>query len=200
MNLKISIRGDKIVVTKAIKDYLHEKLERLNKYFKNSEDIKCNVIIRVKNNLQTVEVSIPTSKFNIRCEEGSDNLYASIDMIIDKLERMIRKNKTRLNNHYKNIPSFEMNLKYEETLNKVFILTIEDNVDGEMFYEETLNEEPDKIVKRKTLDTKPMDEDEAIMQMELLNHDFFTFKNINEECVSVLYKRKDGSLGIINVK
>ena len=156
MNLKISIRGDKIVVTKAIKDYLHEKLERLNKYFKNSEDIKCNVIIRVKN----------------------DNLYASIDMIIDKLERMIRKNKTRLNNHYKNVPSFEMNLEYEETL----------------------NEEPDKIVKRKNLDTKPMDEDEAIMQMELLNHDFFTFKNINEECVSVLYKRKDGSLGIINVK
>ena len=87
MNLKISIRGDKIVVTKAIKDYLHEKLERLNKYFKNSEDIKCNVIIRVKNNLQTVEVSIPTSKFNIRCEEGSDNLYASIDMIIDKNDR-----------------------------------------------------------------------------------------------------------------
>lgn len=178
MNLKISIRGDKIVVTKAIKDYLHEKLERLNKYFKNSEDIKCNVIIRVKNNLQTVEVLIPTSKFNIRCEEGSDNLYASIDMIIDKLERMIRKNKTRLNNHYKNVPSFEMNLEYEETL----------------------NEEPDKIIKRKNLDTKPMDEDEAIMQMELLNHDFFTFKNINEECVSVLYKRKDGSLGIINVK
>lgn len=99
-------------------------------------------------------------------------------MIIDKLERMIRKNKTRLNNHYKNVPSFEMNLEYEETL----------------------NEEPDKIIKRKNLDTKPMDEDEAIMQMELLNHDFFTFKNINEECVSVLYKRKDGSLGIINVK
>lgn len=178
MNLKISIRGDKIVVTKAIKDYVNEKLERLNKYFKNSEDIKCNVIIRVKNNLQTVEVSIPTSKFNIRCEEASEDLYASIDMIIDKLERMIRKNKTRLNNHYKNVPSFEMNLEYEETI----------------------NEEPDKIVKRKNLDTKPMDEDEAIMQMDLLNHDFFTFKNINEECVSVLYKRKDGSLGIINVK
>ena len=88
------------------------------------------------------------------------------------------KNKTRLNNHYKNVPSFEMNLEYEETL----------------------NEEPDKIIKRKNLHTKPMDEDEAIMQMELLNHDFFTFKNINEECVSVLYKRKDGSLGIINVK
>ena len=177
MNLKISIRGDKIVVTKAIKDYLHEKLERLNKYFKNSEDIKCNVIIRVKNNLQTVEVSIPTSKFNIRCEEGSDNLYASIDMIIDKLERMIRKNKTRLNNHYKNVPSFEMNLEYEEEESK-----------------------PEKIVRRKNLDIKPMDEDEAMMQMELLNHDFFAFKNINEECVSVLYKRSDGTLGILNVK
>ena len=90
---------------------------------------------------------------------------------------MIRKNKTRLNKHYKNVPSFEMNLDYED---------------------EITNDE--KIVKRKNLDIKPMDEDEAIMQMELLNHDFFAFKNINEECVSVLYKRKDGLYGILNVK
>ena len=175
--MKIQIRGDKIKVTKAIKDYIEEKLTRLDKYFKNSDDIKCGVLIRVKNNLETIEVSIPTSKFYIRAEESNEDLYASIDLIVDKLERMIRKNKTRLNKHYKNVPSFEMNLDYED---------------------EIINDE--KIVKRKNLDIKPMDEDEAIMQMELLNHDFFAFKNINEECVSVLYKRKDGSLGIINVK
>ena len=66
------------------------------------------------------------------------------------------------------------------------------------YEDEIINDE--KIVKRKNLDIKPMDEDEAIMQMELLNHDFFAFKNINEECVSVLYKRKDGLYGILNVK
>ena len=175
--MKIQIRGDKIKVTKAIKDYIEEKLTRLDKYFKNSDDIKCGVLIRVKNNLETIEVSIPTSKFYIRAEESNEDLYASIDLVVDKLERMIRKNKTRLNKHYKNIPSFEMNLDYED---------------------EIINDE--KIVKRKNLDIKPMDEDEAIMQMELLNHDFFAFKNINEECVSVLYKRKDGLYGILNVK
>lgn len=176
--MKINIRGDKVTVTKSIKDYIEEKITKLDKYFKNSDEVKCNVIIRVKNNLQTVEVSIPMSKLNIRAEESHDDLYAAVDLIIDKLERMIRKNKTRLNNHYKNIPTFEMNLDYEE--------------------ETDTNDS--KIVKRKNLDIKPMDEDEAIMQMELLNHDFFAFKNINEECVSVIYKRKDGLYGIINVK
>lgn len=176
--MKINIRGDKVTVTKSIKDYIEEKIAKLDKYFKNSDEIKCNVIIRVKNDLQTVEVSIPMSKLNIRAEESHDDLYAAVDLIIDKLERMIRKNKTRLNNHYKNIPTFEMNLDYEE--------------------ETDTNDS--KIVKRKNLDIKPMDEDEAIMQMELLNHDFFAFKNINEECVSVIYKRKDGLYGIINVK
>lgn len=176
--MKINIRGDKVTVTKSIKDYIEEKIAKLDKYFKNSDEVKCNVIIRVKNNLQTVEVSIPMSKLNIRAEESHDDLYAAVDLIIDKLERMIRKNKTRLNNHYKNIPTFEMNLDYEEET---------DTYDS-------------KIVKRKNLDIKPMDEDEAIMQMELLNHDFFAFKNINEECVSVIYKRKDGLYGIINVK
>ncbi len=175
--MKINIRGDKITVTKAIKDYIEEKLQKLDKYFKKDANIKCNVIIRVKNNIETIEVSIPTSKFYIRAEESNEDLYAAIDLIVDKLERMIRKNKTRLQNHYKSVPSFEMSFEYEEEESK-----------------------PEKIVKRKNLDIKPMDEDEAMMQMELLNHDFFAFKNINEECVSVLYKRSDGTLGILNVK
>ena len=176
--MEIIIRGDKIEVTKAMKDYIKEKLKRLDKYLENSDAIRASVVVRVSSHRQTVEITIPLHNFIIRSEETQEDFYAAVDKAIDVIERQIRKNKTRLNNHYKNVPSFEMNLEYEETL----------------------NEEPDKIIKRKNLDTKPMDEDEAIMQMELLNHDFFTFKNINEECVSVLYKRKDGSLGIINVK
>lgn len=176
--MKITIRGDKVEVTKSIREYLEDKLSKLDKYFTKTGEVKCNVIIRVKNELQTVEVTIPTSKFTLRAEESHADLYAAIDLIIDKLERMIRKNKTRLTNHYKNVPSFEMSLDYE--------------ADEE--------EEQDKIIKRKNIDTKPMNEDEAILQMELLNHDFFAFKNIDEECVSVLYKRKDNSFGIINIK
>ena len=177
--MKTSIRGDKIEVTKSIKEYIEEKLTKLNKYFDNPEDINCSVVIRVKNGNQTVEVTVPTSRFTLRAEESHDDLYAAVDLIIDKLERMIRKNKTRLAKQYKNVPAFEMNFNYEA---------------------EEEEEEKSNIVKRKNIDTKPMSEEEAELQMKLLNHDFFVFKNIDEECVSVLYTRKDSTLGIINVK
>ena len=96
---------------------------------------------------------------------------------MDKLERQIRKNKTRLNDRYKNVIQFDVPVENDED-----------------------EEEDLKIVKRKNITTKPMDEEEAILQMELLNHDFFVFKNVDEECVSVMYKRRDGNYGIINVK
>lgn len=177
-NLKINIRGDKVEITKSMKNYIEEKLAKLDKYFKDS-DIRCSVVVRVKNGLQTVEVTVPTSKFTLRAEESHQDLYAAVDLIIDKLERLIRKNKTKLTNHYKNIPEFEMNFEYE---------AIEED------------DEKEKIVKRKNIESKPMDEDEALLQMELLNHDFFAFKNTDEECVSVIYRRKDGTYGILNVK
>ena len=85
--MKINIRGDKVEVTKAIKSYIEEKLGKLDKYFTNADEIKTSVIIRVKNDLQTIEVTVPTSKFTIRAEESNPNLYAAVDLIIDKLER-----------------------------------------------------------------------------------------------------------------
>ncbi len=176
--MKISIRGDKLEVTKAIKEYIENKLSKLDKYFDNPGDINCHVLIKAKNNEQTVEVTIPTSRFTLRAEEKHADLYAAVDLIIDKLERMIRKNKTRLTKHYKEVSNFEMVLDFE----------VPDD------------EEEEKIVKRKNIDTKPMSEEEALLQMELSDHDFFAFKNTDEECVSVLYLRKDGSYGIINVK
>ncbi|MBE6155611.1 MAG: ribosome-associated translation inhibitor RaiA [Firmicutes bacterium] len=179
--MKISIRGDKVEVTKSIKEYIEDKLSKLDKYFEKASDIKCSVIIRVKNGNQTIEVTIPTSKFTIRAEESHADLYAAVDLIIDKLERLIRKNKTKLTKHYKNTPSFEMSFDYDDA-------------------QEDEDDDEEIIVKRKNIDTKPMSEEEAILQMQLLNHDFFAFKNTDEECVSVLYLRKDNTYGIINVK
>ena len=141
------------------------------------KSIKASVIIRVKNNEQIIEVTVPTSKFTLRAEEKHADLYAAIDLVVDKLERQIRKNKTKLTNKYKNIIQVELPVLEDEE-----------------------EEEELKVVKRKNIDTKPMDEEEAILQMELLNHDFFVFKNVDEECVSVMYKRRDGNYGIINVK
>ena len=94
--MKYNIRGDKMVITDAIKDYTENKLSRLEKYFKD-DDIKANVLARVRGNSQIVEVTIPTSKYVLRSEEENEDLYAAIDLVTDKLERQIRKNKTRLN-------------------------------------------------------------------------------------------------------
>ena len=176
--MKYNIRGDKLTVTKAIKEYVMEKLDRLNKYYENHKDLECKVVLRAKNNLQSIEVTIPLNKFILRAEVTDKDLYSAIDLVVDKLEGQIRKNKTKLQNRYAKIEMHELLLDFD----------IEDE-------EEKLD-----IVKRKDIDTKPMDEEEAILQMQLLNHDFFVFKNIDEECVSVIYKRKDDKYGIINVK
>lgn len=176
--LKVSIRGDKVTVTKAIKEYALDKLSRLDKYFESPKETECKVLIKVKNNEQTIEVTVPTSKFTLRAEERNKDLYAAIDLVIDKLEGQIRKNKAKMDKKYRDIPKFEMVFDYD--------------VEEEF--------EDSKIVKRKDIDMKPMDEEEALIQIELLNHDFFVFKNLDEDCVSVLYKRKDNSYGIINVK
>ena len=175
--MKLTIRGDKLVVTNAIKDYIEDKLSRLNKYYDNADDIEAKVVVRSKNNLQTIEVTIPLSKFMLRAEVSEEDLYAAIDLVVDKLEGQIRKNKTKLLKRHANNEIPEMYLDFE-----------------------TDEEEELLIVKRKDIETKPMDEEEAILQMDLINHDFFAFKNIDEECVSVIYKRKDGKFGIINVK
>lgn len=177
--MKITIRGDKVTVTKAIKEYITEKLNKLDKYFDNPKNIDCKVLVKVKNLEQSIEVTVPTSRFTLRAEEAHQDLYAAVDLVVDKLERQIRKNKNRLDDKYRNLPKFEMNFDFD----------VEDEE-----IEESV------IVKRKNIDMKPMDEAEAVLQIELLNHDFFVFKNIDEDCVSVIYKRKDGSYGIINVK
>ena len=188
--MKTIIRSNKVEVTDSIKDYINKKLAKLDRYFENADELEATVNIRLKGQDELIEITVPTKKFTIRAEEASkevkaaadlvvDDLYAAIDLVSDKLERQIRKNKTRLNNKYKNVevPDFVFDYEIDET-----------------------KENKEKIVKRKDIESKPMDEEEAILQMELINHDFFGFKNVEEDCVSIVYKRKDGHYGIINLK
>ena len=178
--MKYNIRGDKLTVTGAMKNYIEEKLSKMDKYFENPDEITVGVLVRVKDLEQTIEVTVPTKKFTLRAEESHEDFYAAVDLVINKLERQIRKNKDRLSKKYKNVEPIELNFDYKD--------------------EEEKEKNESKIVKRKNISMKPMDEEEAILQMALLNHDFFVFKNIDEECVSVIYERKDGNYGIINMK
>ncbi len=178
--MKYNIRGEKVTVTQSMKAYITEKLSKMDKYFENPDEITANVLVRIKGLEQIIEVTALTKRFTLRAEESNEDFYAAVDLVIAKLERQIRKNKDRLNKKYKNVEKLEFNFDYSDQ------------------EDEEVNES--KIVKRKNISMKPMDEEEAILQIELLNHDFFVFKNLDEECVSVLYKRKDGNYGIINMK
>lgn len=176
--MKLNIRGDKLEITDAIRDYVEDKLGRLDKYFKDS-DINANVLLKVKGNRQIIEVTVPTDKYILRSEEEHNDLYAAIDLVVDKLEGQIRKNKTKLKKQ--NIDN-----KYKEF-----------NFDYELDKEEENN---DVIVKHKEIEMKPMDSEEAILEMELLGHSFFVYKDVDTGNVNVLYKRKDGNYGLIETK
>ncbi|HPF82594.1 MAG TPA: ribosome-associated translation inhibitor RaiA [Bacilli bacterium] len=177
--MKFIIRGQRVEVTDSIKNYIEEKIGRLEKHFNAPEDITATVVIRIRDNSQIVEVTIPANKTILRSEESHKDLYASIDLVSDKLERQIRKNKTKMQGK-KIKPVFED-----------FTFDIA---------ETPIEENKSTIVKRKQLDTKPMSEEEAVLQMELLDHDFYIFKNAKTDNISVVYKRKAGDYGIIDTK
>lgn len=174
--MKFNIRGNKVEVTEPIKNYIETKLGKLDKYFENPEELIANVVIRIRGREQIVEVTIPAKKLILRGEESHKDLYAAIDLVSEKIERQIRKNKTRM--HHKN--------------NKVIMADF--NIEFETSPEE---EEKNTVVKRKTIEMKPMSEEEAILQMNLLGHEFFVFTEMNTGNTCVLYKRKDNNYGII---
>ena len=174
--MRIDIRGDKIKITEGMKNQIEEKIGHLDSYFKEPESLKAYVVVRVKNNEDIIEVTLPTPKFTLRSETSDKDFYAALNTSIDKLERQIRKNKTKLKKKFKDTLKYEM-------------------IDMEIEEEQVSN-----ITKRKELTLHLMDEEEAVLQMELLGHDFYIFKNSDTDNASVVYKRKDGEYGIINTK
>ena len=177
--MEFIIRGDKLKITDAMNDYIEEKLGKLEKYLKNSDDVRVNVIVKVKNHEQRVEITIPLKTYILRSEETKDDFYAAVDKAVDKLERQIRKNKTRMMSKQ-----------------------VKTNIDFDMSIIEPEKEEDNKIMKRKVVDVKPMNEEEAIIQMELLGHQFYMYKDSDSESekIAVVYKRTDGNYGILEAE
>lgn len=175
--MKFIIRGKKLEVTDAIKAYVEEKIGRLDKYFEDPDNISANVLMRISGKDQVVEVTINTHGFILRGEEANKDLYASIDFVTDKIERQIRKNKTKI--HKKSSKETIRDFKEFETEEK---------------------ESSIEVVKRKKIEMKPMSEEEAILQMELIDHDFFVYKDASTSETNVVYKRKDGNYGLIVTK
>ena len=177
--MKVTIRGEKTKITQAMTDYANEKLAKLDKYVDNNATVNANVLVKIRNHQDKVEVTIPLKSYILRAEESQDDFYAAIDVVVEKLARQIRKNKTRLQSQIRDKKEF-----------------LFDNLEQE----ENEEEEKEVIVKRKKVEVKPMSEEEAILQMELLGHQFYLFKDVDTNQPTVIYKRKDGDYGIIEAE
>ena len=170
--MKYNIRGNKIDVTEAISDYIKSKVSKLEKYLDDNDEVEAKAIVSAKGHDQKVEITIWSGKYNIRAEVVNADLYSAIDLVIDKLERQFKKYRGKLNT---------------KRVKEEYIPEIDD----------LFEEEEQKIVRRKEVFLKPIDEEEAITQMELLGHSFFVFKNVDTKKINVVYKRSDEDYGII---
>ncbi len=170
--MEIIIRGNKVEITDSMRNYVEEKLGKLDKYMFKS-DVRASVLVKVRNYSTKVEVTIPLQTLILRAEEEQQDFYSAVDLVINKLERQIRKNKTKLQKREKK------GLKELEVQDAIEIESKED------------------IVKRKKVDLGLMSAEEAILQMDLLGHSFFIYKDVDTDTPCVVYKRKDGGYGII---
>ena len=171
--MTIKITGRKIDVTEGLKSYIEKKLTKLDKYFVESATV--NVTISVEKDRHIIEVTIFQDGMIFRAEVSNDDMYAAIDKVEDVLERQIRKQRTRL----------------EKRLKKGAFLDISEDLYPE--------EKEFKVVKTKVYSAKPMSVEEAILQMNLLGHNFYIFSNAETEDKNVVYKRKDGNYGLIEL-
>lgn len=171
--MRYIISGKNIDVTESLKNAVYDKIGKLERYF--TPDTEIHVTLSVEKERQKIEVTIPVKGSIIRAEEVSNDMYASIDLVEEVIERQLRKYKNKLINHKHASSNF----------NKAFI---EDDY---------VEDDEIQIVKTKRFAIKPMDAEEACVQMELLRHNFYVFRNAVTNEVNVVYKRKGNTYGLI---
>jgi putative sigma-54 modulation protein len=171
--MRYIISGKNINVTEPSKEAVESKLSKLDRYF--SPDTEVHATLSVEKGRQNIEVTIPIKGTIIRAEQDSSDMYVSIDLVEEVIERQIKKYKTKIVDKKQSATAFS----------DLFI------------QEEAEPEEAIKIVKTKRFAMKPMDPEEACLQMELLGHDFFMFLNSETEQINVVYKRKANTYGLI---
>ena len=172
--MRIKITGRNIELTEGLKAAVEDKLNKLEKYFTPDTDVY--VTLSVEKERQKVEVTIPMKGNYIRSEQVSNDMYVSIDLVEEVIERQLKKYRTKLVTKQQNVAS----------------------VFKQEFLEASSEEDEEiKIIRSKKFDMKPMYPEDACVQMELLGHDFFVFINAETEDVNVVYKRKGNTYGLI---
>lgn len=179
--IKYSIRGENLEVTEALRDYVVSKLEKIEKYFQADQELDARVNLKVyREKTAKVEVTIPLGSITLRAEDVSQDMYGSIDLVTDKIERQIRKNKTKIERKNRN----------KKSTSQLFTDAVIEEVEAA----------PAKVVRSKQIDLKPMDLEEALLQMDLLGHDFFIYTDVEDDTTNVLYRREDGDVGLLEVR
>ncbi|MGI6778420.1 MAG: ribosome hibernation-promoting factor, HPF/YfiA family [Acetivibrionales bacterium] len=172
--MKFIVSGKNIDITEALKDKVIKKLSKLDKYFR--KETEANVTMSVEKNRHIMEVTILFDGTVMRAEVENDDMYTCVDKVIDILERQIRKYKTRLEKKLRDFAYEPENFKSNREIDE---------------------EDEFKVVRSKKFAIKPMHVEEAILQMNLLGHEFFMFTNADTSEINVVYKRKDGNYGLI---
>lgn len=184
--IRFEIHGDNLTITDAIRNYIEEKVGKLERYFNNVPNAVAHVRVKTYSNSTTkIEVTIPLKDVTLRAEERHDDLYAGIDLITNKLERQVRKYKTRVNRKHRDRGDQD-----------IFVAEIQESTTNN--HADDIESENDiEIIRSKQFSLKPMDSEEAVLQMNLLGHDFFIFTDRETDGTSIVYRRKDGKYGLI---
>lgn len=175
--MELTVRGKNLEVTDALHSYVEKHTGKIQRYF--DKPIKINVLLRISNKTKTCEVTVFVDGVIIRGVDKSDDMYKSIDLVFDKVERQIHKYKTRLAKRFKE----------RDTFTPAFMNEKEDEAAGDNDF---------NIIKTKHFDIAPMSPEEAILQMNLLGHSFYMFFNSDTEQMAVVYRRNDGNYGLID--
>ena len=171
--MNVNVRGKNIVVTPALKEYVEKKITKITRQFKTVGDI--SAVLKVEKGNHIVEITVPASGILIRAQETRKDMYSSIDLVVEKIERQVHKYKTRLAKR-----------KYSNFVEPVPVTEVEAAPDDEF-----------KIIKNTKFSMNPMTAEEAILQMNLLDHDFFVYFDPDYGGVNVVYRRKDGNYGLL---
>ena len=179
--MKYQIIGKNIEVTEGISNAVKSKLSKMDKYFLINDDVECRVVVSVHNTVQKVEVTIFLPAMTLRAEVEEADLYAAIDLAIDKLEGQMRKLKTRM----------------DRSNNR---MSLGKSIDFEQIEDEEKAEGQDVIVRLKSYYLTPMSIEEAITRMEALGHPFFMYLDEEDDRISTVYIRNDGGYGVIQAE
>lgn len=175
--MKITFTDKKITLPKAVHDYAEKKVGKLDRYFKN--DSEATVVFSVEKDRNHVELTVRSGGTILRVSEQTSDMFASIDAAVTSMERQIRKNKTRLEKRLRQGA-------FERVVNETPSSFADIQEEGAF-----------DIVRTKTFPIKPMTREEAILQMNLLDHNFFVFRNSDDDSLSIVYQRKAGGYGLI---